>query len=132
VDAYQAPYKDQHHYWTGVLFRLHCVLFLVFALNTPADPSINLLAISLVAFGLTVGKQCTGAVCKNLYIDFLEVSFIINLGILSFATCYVKLVVVYQLARLLLPTHSIHHICCGPSLPCLPASVAQTEEAASS
>ena len=66
------------------------VLFLAFALNTQADPSINFLAISLVAFGLTVGKQYTGAVCKNLYIDFLEVSFIINLGILSFATCYVN------------------------------------------
>ena len=116
------------------MFGLHCALFLVFALNTQADPSINLLAISLVAFGLTVGKQYTGpgAIYKKLYIDILEVSFIINLGILSFATCYVKLVVVYQLARLLLPTHSIHHICCGPSLPCLPAGVAQTEEAASS
>ena len=34
VDAYQAPYEDQHHYWTGVLFWLHCALFLVFSLNT--------------------------------------------------------------------------------------------------
>ena len=64
------------------MFGLHCALFLVFALNTQADPSINLLAISLVAFGLTVGKQYTGAIYKKLYIDILEVCFIINLGIL--------------------------------------------------
>ena len=91
LDAYQAPYKDQHRYWTGLMLCLRCALFLVFAFNTQADPSLNLLAISSVAFGLTVVKQYTGVVYKKLHIDILEVSFIVNLGILAIATYYVKL-----------------------------------------
>ena len=91
LDAYQAPYKDQHRYWTGLMLCLRCALFLVFAFNTQADPSLNLLAISSVALGLTVVKQYTGVVYKKLHIDILEVSFIVNLGILAIATYYVKL-----------------------------------------
>ena len=94
LDAYQAPYKDQHRYWTGLMLFLRSALFLVFAFNTQADPSLNLLAISSVVFGLIVVKQYTGVVYMKLYVDVLEVSFIVNLGILSIATYYVKLAVV--------------------------------------
>jgi len=94
LDAYQAPYRDQHHYWTRLLLCLRCALFLVFAFNTEADPSINLLAISSVAFGLTVLTRYTGAVYRKLYVDLLETSFVLNLGILAIATYYVKLAVV--------------------------------------
>ena len=91
LDAYQAPYKDKHRYWTGLLLCFRCALFLVFAFNTRADPSLNLLAISSVAFGLTLVTRYTGAVYKRLYVDILEASFILNLGILAVATYYVKL-----------------------------------------
>jgi len=94
LDAYQAPYRDQHRYWTGLLLCLRCALFLVFACNIQADPSINLLAISSVAIGLTVVTRYTGAVYRKLYVDFLETSFVVNLGILAIATYYVKLAVV--------------------------------------
>jgi len=52
LDAYQAPYRDQHRYWTGLMLCLRRALFLVFAFNTQADPSINLLAIGAVVIGL--------------------------------------------------------------------------------
>ena len=106
MDAYQAPYRDQHHYWTGLLLCLLCALFLVFAFSTQADPSINLLAISSVALGLTVVTRYTGAVYRNLYVNFLETSFILNLGILATATYYVKLAVVpiYQLQAIVVYT----------------------------
>ena len=94
LDAYQAPYKDKHRYWTGMLLCLRCVLFLVFAFNIQADPSLNLLAISSAAFGLILVTRYTGAVYKKLYVDILEASFILNLGILAVATYYVKLAVV--------------------------------------
>jgi len=86
LDAYQAPFRNQHCYWTGLLLCLPCALFLVFACNTQADPSINLLAISSVAFGFTVVTRYTGAVYRKLYVDVLETSFIVNLGILAVAT----------------------------------------------
>jgi len=58
----------------------------MFACNTQADPSIIPLAISSVAFGLTVVTCYTGAVYRKSYVDFLETSFIVNLGILAVAT----------------------------------------------
>ena len=94
LDAYHAPYKDQHRYWTGIMLYLHCTLFLVFAFNTQADPSINLLAIGAVVIGLLTLTNFTGLIYKRTYLDILEISFIINLGILAVATCYVKLAVV--------------------------------------
>jgi len=66
----------------------------VFACNTQADPSINLLAISSVAFGLILVTRYTGAVYSKIYVDVLEASFTLNLGILAIATYYVKLAVV--------------------------------------
>ena len=47
-----------------------------------------------VAFGLTVVTRYTGAVYRKLYVDFLETSFVVNLGVLAIATYYVKLAVV--------------------------------------
>jgi len=66
LDAYHAPYKDKHRYWTGLLLCLHCALLLVFAFNTQADPSINLLAISSVALGLMLMTRYTAAVYRKL------------------------------------------------------------------
>jgi len=65
-------YKDKHRYWTGLLLCLpiHCTLLLVFAFNTQADPSLNLLAISLVALGLMLMTQYTGPVYRELYVEY--------------------------------------------------------------
>ena len=94
LDAYQAPYKDQHRYWTGLMLCLRCALFLVFAFNTQADPSLNLLTIGAVVIGLLTLTHFTGLIYKKMYLDILEISFILNLGILAIATYYVKLAVV--------------------------------------
>ena len=94
LDAYHAPYKDKHRYWTGLLLCLRCALLLVFAFNTQADPSLKLLAISSVAFGLMLMTRYTGAVYRKLYVDILEASFIFNLGVFAVATYYVKFAVV--------------------------------------
>ena len=94
LDAYQAPYKDQHRYWTGLMLCLRSTLFFVFAFNTQADPSLNLLAIGAVVIGLLTLTHFTGLMYKKMYLDILEISFILNLGILAIATYYVKLAVV--------------------------------------
>jgi len=94
LDAYHAPYRDQHRYWTGLLVCLRCALLLVFAFNTQADPSLNLLVIGTVVIGLLILTHFTGLLHKMLYLDILEISFILNLGILAVATYYVKFAVV--------------------------------------
>jgi len=69
-------------------------LCFIFAVNTQADPSINLLAIGAVVIGLLTLTNFTGLIYKRTYLDILEISFILNLGILAVAIYYVKLAVV--------------------------------------
>ena len=94
LDAYQAPYRDQHRYWTGLMLCLRCVLFTAFVLLSlvSADPSHNLPAIEAVVIGLITLTRFTGLIYKKLYLDVLEASFILNLGILAAATYSVRLV----------------------------------------
>ena len=91
-DAYQAPYRDQHRYWVGLMLFLRCVLFTVFAVTSlvSADPTYNLLTIEVVVIGLFTLIHFTGVVYKMIYLDILETSFFINLGILAAAIYAVR------------------------------------------
>ena len=52
--------------------------------------SINLLVISSTTFGIIVGFALSGMVYKSWCLNALELSFILNLGILAVTTIYVK------------------------------------------
>ena len=56
-----------------------------------ADPSHNLVAIEVVVIGRLTLTSFTGLIYKKLYLDVLEASFILNLGILAAATYSVRL-----------------------------------------
>ena len=88
MDAYHAPYKKHTRYWTGLLLLSRLGLFLTFAINTNGSESINILAVSSVTIALLTLKLLR--VYENLYKDILESSFILNLGIFSVATFYLK------------------------------------------
>ena len=90
LDAYHAPYKPEYRYWTGLLLLLRCALFLVFAFNISGDNSINLLVISSTAFGIILGFALSGLAYKSWYLNALELSFILNLGMLTVATYHVN------------------------------------------
>ena len=87
MDAYHAPYKKYTRYWTGLLLLTRLGLFLIFAVNANGGESINILAVSSVSVALL-------AIQKNIYEhrikDILESSFILNLGVFSVATFYLK------------------------------------------
>jgi len=89
LDSYHTPCKLKHRYWTGLLFLLRCALFLVFAFNVTGDDSINLLVISSTALGTAVAFGLTGMVYISWYLNALELSFILNLGILAAAIYHV-------------------------------------------
>ena len=93
LDPYHAPYKPEHCYWTGLLLLLRCLLLLVSAFNISGDmDSANLLAIlSTVGVALAV-FALSGRVYKSWYLNALELSFLLNLIILSAATYHVRLV----------------------------------------
>ena len=90
MDAYHAPFNRYTRYWIGLLLLLRCALFLVFACNVLGDPSLNLLAISASMLGLEAVMKFTGVLYKNRYLDILESSFILNLGILAVGTYQVE------------------------------------------
>ena len=92
LDAYHAPYTDKHRYWTGLMLLVRCALFLLFALNALGDPSVNLLAIgSITSILLIIVYALFGnRIYKNWYLNMLELSFLVNLGILALATLYIR------------------------------------------
>ena len=91
MEAYHAPYTDKHRYWTGLMLLVRCILFFLFAFNALGDPSINLLAIGCVTAILPIVYALLGnRIYKTWYLNTLELSYIINLGILALATFYVR------------------------------------------
>ena len=90
-DAYTGVYKRQHGYWTGLLLLVRVGLFLVFAVNVLGDPSINLLAVAATTFCLFAYLAMFGGVYRQRSLNLTEVSFLLNLGILSTATLYTRL-----------------------------------------
>ena len=91
LDAYHGPFESNHRYWTGLLLLLRCFLFLTFAFNGSGDPSVNLLTISSTILGLILLVALIKTVYRNQSIQALELSFLLNLGILAAATHHVRL-----------------------------------------
>ena len=89
LDTYHAPYNVKHRYWPGLLLLIRCGLFVIFASNSSGNTSINLLCITAVSLGLAVFTRAMN-IYSNRYLDVLEGSFILNLGILAGATYYVR------------------------------------------
>ena len=88
LDAYYAPYSEKHRYWTGLLLVIRLVLLFLIAENV-LDNSQNLLAVSTASFGLLVWPWMIGsAIYRNWYLNALNSSYIVNLGILSVITLY--------------------------------------------
>ena len=87
LDAYHAPYRNKYRYWPGLLLVLRCILFLVFAFNILGNPSVNLLAISVCTLVIVIFARFT---IINHYFDAINVSYLLNIGVLATATLYVR------------------------------------------
>jgi predicted outer membrane repeat protein len=91
LDAYHAPYQKSHRYWTGLMLLTRCLLFIAFATYQQDRPLMtNMFTVTVVVMGILTIKLCTGNVYKQPIIDFLEVTFLLNLGILSAALHYLQ------------------------------------------
>ena len=90
LDAYWAPYTPKHRYWTGLLLLLRCILFLVSALgNARGDFGFNVVIIGCVCLGLAAVAWLSFRIYKKWYLQVLEASFILNLGVLAVASIYI-------------------------------------------
>ena len=91
MDAYHAPYNKKHRYWTGLMLLIRCFLFLVFAASYKDNALLtNTYAIALVTWGILTIKVIINKVYKNKYMNMLELSFLLNLGIVSATLIYLK------------------------------------------
>ena len=83
LDAYGGTYKDKYRFWTGMLLFIRLFLFVIFALNVQQNPCINLMAILFVCLCVLSLGWVLGGVYRHWIPDVLEVSFFLNLAILS-------------------------------------------------
>ena len=87
INAYQAPFKPAHRYWVGLCLMMRAILLVIFAVaeneNTILLAMITFCVVSLSMFGIT------GGVYDKHWQNILEISFILNLVILSAARLYV-------------------------------------------
>ena len=83
LDAYNAPYKDQHRYWTGLLLVARFTLLLTSASNAFSDPNVNLVAVTISVLLLESLAWLAGGIYRKWFLNALEASFILNLGIIA-------------------------------------------------
>ena len=89
-DAYIGPYKHKRGYWTGLLLFVRVVLVVVFAANVSGNPAINIFVVTVTAIFLIALNLGQGGVYKHAFLTFLEISHVVNLGILAAATGLVR------------------------------------------
>ena len=90
IDAYHAPYNNQHRYWTGMLFVLRTILYLISAGNVLGDPRVNLVAIICVMLSLFMYSTVIQKPFKKFLINILDNAHYFNLSIFSVLTFYFK------------------------------------------
>ena len=91
LDSYQAPYKDNFRFWTGLTLLLRLALFIVFSANSLGDPRLNLFAIILVTSVIPIILYCynTGGVYKKHFLHLVDAFLLLNLGIFAAASLFV-------------------------------------------
>ena len=91
LDAYHGPFKTEHRYWHGLLLVVRTCLFLIFAFNRLGNPNVNLLAIGVCTIALFALLVLIGGnVYVNWYLQILDISFVVNTGVFTAATLYLR------------------------------------------
>ena len=94
LDAYDAPLKDGHRYWTGLLLILRTVIFFTAALTlaTGSSAVLNSATVVLVSVVL-LGMILTMGVYTEKRLRGLECIHYVNLALLEFVNLILELVV---------------------------------------
>ena len=80
------PYSFRHRYWTGLLLLVRALLFLVSAINTSGNPQVPLMATILTVVCLLV--IASRGVYKKAHVNCLELSMLLNIGVITSLTWY--------------------------------------------
>ncbi|XP_064402944.1 uncharacterized protein LOC135348603 [Halichondria panicea] len=112
IQAYQAPYKSGSRYWVGLCLFLRLVLLVT--IGTSGNESISLLATSSVCILIVSIIGISGGIYTKRWLDALEISYILNLGLLTVTTYHLKLT--YQPNERMIRKHVIGYISITVSL----------------
>ena len=89
LEPYHAPYTVKHRYWTGLLFFVRLLLYVISILNFSLDQRVYLLSVILVVGGLILLKGVSvERVYKNWPLDVMETAIYFNLVAFSTLTWY--------------------------------------------
>ena len=86
IHSYLVPFKPDHRYWVGLSLLMRAVLLIIFAFGE--NKLINLLAIITTCIVALTMFKLTGGIYDKSWMDTLEMSFLVNLGVLAAATSY--------------------------------------------
>ena len=86
-DAYFAPFKDNHHYWFGVLLLAQGSLLLISSLLLSIHPTLSLLMLCLIVVLMLCYLNFVRIYKRNA-VTLLESSFYINLVLLTAGTLH--------------------------------------------
>ena len=89
-DAYLGPYKPKQGYWTGLLLFVRVILVIVFTINVFGSPAIDIFVVSVITMLLVLFNLGQGGVYNRTFLTILELSYIVNLGLLAAATALVR------------------------------------------
>ena len=90
LDAYTGPYTNEGRYWTGLLLVVRCALFAASTFNhSTGITSLNVTLANIIVVFLLILPWLlrTGIYCKR-WLNVLECSFLLNLGVLTTGTQY--------------------------------------------
>ena len=87
IDCYQAPYKDQYRYWTGILLSARILLSVV-AVSTVVDRTIMVLTVNIASLILLIAFLGLG-VYKRWQVLVLEGFLYANLNVMSLVLLYI-------------------------------------------
>ena len=87
ITVYQAPYRADTRFWIGLCLLLRCALLSTYA--GVDSTTIELFATAFLCFVLVTIIAVFGGVYSKHWLNVLEISFIVNLGILSLITLLV-------------------------------------------
>lgn len=88
-DSYTGPYSNEGRFWTGLLCTVRILLILIRNLNDSKVTHLNVvLANAVVIFFLMTPWILRSKIYKKRWLNILECSLLLNIGVLSLATLY--------------------------------------------
>ena len=83
-DVYTGPFTSSGRFWTGLLLLSRCILLIITAVNVTGDPCVSLGAIIItIVLLLLIAGLLPAGLYRRRYLNALEYSSLVNLGILS-------------------------------------------------